>query len=116
MAVKTKQPDMLKTIPDNFNRINNMASNLVNNIDNKNITDAVKIIINNTNAAQQSYNQLIDIAAKMAALEKVRFQYAAQIREMNTQLGNIVYNLVKTSTDKFNISNKSFQLFYNTKI
>ncbi len=100
MAVKTKQPDMLKTIPDNFNRINNMASNLVNNIDNKNITDAIKIIINNTNAAQQSYNQLIDIAAKMAALEKVRFQYAAQIREMNTQLGNIVYNLVKTSTDK----------------
>lgn len=98
MALKTKQMDMLKNIPNTFARINNIVSRLVNNIDNKDISNSLQEIKKFVTDAEKTYQEMTNIAEEIAEKEKLRFQYAAKIREMNDNLGVIVYNLVEKSS------------------
>lgn len=98
MALKTKQMDMLKNIPNTFIRINEIASRLVNNIDNKNIVNSLQEIRKFVTDAEKTYQEITNIAVEIAEKEKLRFQYAAKIREMNDNLGAIVYKLVEKSS------------------
>ncbi len=100
MAIKTKQTDMLKNVPSIFVRINNISSMLANNITNKDIVKSIQEIRKNIADAEKSYKELIDISAQITEIEKMRFQYAADIREMNKKLGTIVHNLVENSSAK----------------
>ncbi len=98
MALSTKQADMLNNIPDTFIRVNGIASRLAYNLEDDDLSNAIQEIRKYITEAEKLYKELTEIAAKTAEVEKLRFQYAANIREMNNQLGSIVYNLVKTSS------------------
>ena len=94
MAMKSKQMDMLKPIPDTFKRVNKIIGDIQEGVDNKALLNSLKIMKENIKIAETSYTSLIKIGKQIADIEKQRFTYAAQIREMNSNLVSIIYNLV----------------------
>ena len=101
MAMKTRQEAMLKNVPVIFTRAERVMDRLESdlaNIGNQELINDLKKIRTNMAAAKTSFSRLLEISEKMSALEKERFTYAAQIRELNGKLGNIVHDLVIKST------------------
>jgi len=98
MALKTKHMEMLENIPNTFVRVNGMASRLAYNIESDDISNSLQEIRKYITDAEKSYQEILKIAAEITEKEKLRFQYAAKIREMNDKLAAVVYNLVETSS------------------
>lgn len=98
MVLKEKNMDMLENIPNTFIRINGIISRLAPNIENKDIAESLQKIKKFVTDAEKTYQEIRNIAVEIAEKEKLRFLYAAKIREMNDKLGVIVYNLVETSS------------------
>ena len=84
MAARTKKADMLKNLPKTFVRVNGIASKLEYNL----------------------YNELLQIYTQISEKEKIRIQQAAQIREMNSNMGAQVYNIVKKSSEQSTLALK----------
>lgn len=106
MAAKTKNPDMLKSLPKTFVRVNGIASKLEYNLDNENIAGIIGDIRKNLADAEKSYNELLQIYTQISEKEQIRIEQAAQIREMNSSMGAQVYDIVKASSEKSTVSLK----------
>ncbi len=106
MAARTKKADMLKNLPKTFVRVNGIASKLEYNLDNEEIAGIISEIRNNLTNAEKSYNELLQIYTQISEKEKIRIQQAAQIREMNSNMGAQVYNIVKKSSEQSTLALK----------
>ena len=102
MAMKSRNEEMLKGVPEGFVRAERVMARLtvdLRGVNNRELTAELTQIRDNMTIAKNTFNQLLELGHKMVALEKERFAYAAQIREQNSKLGEMVHGLVIEATN-----------------